>query len=1322
MLERILQFLAETLRVKPHLYRLFGRQEQQEIPDLGLTQLIRTLYRPETIAHEIIPKFFVIPKMISEMPDDQALFLMHHITSPLFHELPWVAHNLASESPLELANIDNITAIMASHEKSLSRTLITLTEPSASELRFQSYVCTVIAYIILDYVSCRLKERFSHEVQYIAEITQWKNLSERYLEKSTVQMTPKKAILAFADACYSIIGKPTAAAAAADVPEHAKQVEKTIHHIRSFPVIKHSLVIRTLDRALDTAGNFDSIKDLLIRLIQDEDKPLVNVALYHPEEFQTLVSYIFHDKPTPKLCTTRLSLLQNGLKPNPHQDPNVRFGFVYALYNNHVLMNKGTPYKGSVMTLLINTFLEERGNSSSPYVRFFMRHLLPHNNFDLALAVCLSTIDTIPSDAKKRLFVKLMDIAGPNQEIVEGWIKILLYKDLPVDIEVYFYGLFKAHIDEGCFGNPVALSGILRAFYQLLEEFWSTEETEEIRRSRLMIKINHIALNMVNYISHAQDEKLTTLFRTLKECDESTNRALFIILISAKAFANPLKHLLNSQQQESSVFLDITSYKPIYLRALTNKLAQLDPRNPRQDILNLFLEHEDRETRSKLILLVLMVVSRNTTQATVTKPGIWIQCLLSIIKSIVIINEPTEMAATLSTHIAALNFSILLPKTQQKLFLKTLQPPTDCELAEITDDSGPAASAVDTKKSRRKRRNRHKKEGEEIASSTSSGEQAGAFEEDQEEDIHDTSHSPVVTGNTSSSEAINACESLSRRESPANSISTEASEEEPLPATELLKKSLLSSIHSIQKYLTEISRFELPRAFDTAVSTIKHAVECVAIGINMPVAEFEINPKLTHYQDLDNPAKLKLEDEWNKHLAKFSWHVQRAIEKYQGAEENVVLLKEEITRQLKIISHCYYKNPRLHISSDILRYLDFIQAHFQSRNIRVTIKGSYFSFPDKACDIDLMLIANHPDAKILFDQQFTAHANQAGFESYSTGLVIKEQFNLQRLCVRLTPTETIDIDFICWNTSLSSDEELNNTALAHLSTCAVNWYLDGHACILPAAARAICCNSPVLKLLNTTPTADEYKSISGYLLKNIIKLGGDVRHDPFIKSLLADYINPESRIANRPDSLADDVLTNRLVVNEVLDYLLTRFHSKTTTEMIRFILKNSLLSVAFQFPQELHEYFTQFSSECFFIPTVDKFPGRMSGPVFLSMYFLGGIAEKSEEERSLFIEKLQSLHDNHQNNLKNYLASTIKILQLIPSDTSMWGKVRSHHQQQKLVSKGPSYYVDSTLLILDTWFISATSSKKGLLNSRSFFALKHAQQSSTQLSPDTLAP
>jgi hypothetical protein len=356
--------------------------------------------------------------------------------------------------------------------------------------------------------------------------------------------------------------------------------------------------------------------------------------------------------------------------------------------------------------------------------------------------------------------------------------------------------------------------------------------------------------------------------------------------------------------------------------------------------------------------------------------------------------------------------------------------------------------------------------------------------------------------------------------------------------------------------------------------------------------------------------------------------------------------------------------------------LSLMSHFFKTNGYRMCIKGSYFAYPELAHDLDILLIPNDKKGP------FNPEQNIKGLETLlhrdiHTGYIDqKDDVLFQKLLIKRSDGQLMDIDLSILSRPLSIRDESEHTARAFLTLCAAHWYVDGHAVMLPKSAQGVCYKRPSLGLLKFFTTED-YLVLSGYLLKNMIKYGTQVRHDPLIKQFIAAYINPETRQLEAESS--------QRIVSNALQYLFDRFDSRTN-KIIAYILSNKLLQAIYPLDEPTWLLCTTYYLVHFNPTNGSFFPMIPSSPAFLVMYFLGGLIDQAEEYRLQRIARLEQLADVGPTQFKMALV----ILKRLPKQTNelFYHKLVYEVDKEKYdLSQQPttSFKVKVFLQILECW-------------------------------------
>lgn len=1302
MLDNLRKLLAITYRATHQLKTYFEHMTSVEThsEELDINTLIQSLYTREDIPKAIIPLFFIIPKAFEDMSVDGVLNMISSLAFPLVEQLPWVikspdfhVQDLTVDEQEVSLYIDQYW--IKAHQQppgAVPGSADSMPLQSPSDDIFHSYMSTVIAYTVLDLMSVLVAEKYPYQLELSCRLARLSKICDLFLINKTVDLGFKHKHMVLGSVLDTLLHQD-ATDPQTDVPKLLKQLAISLKKISSYRTIKHCITVNNLDRCITSAKTFDDIQELLFNLISDHNKPLIDVWNYNSHLIKSIIRLIFNDNPIPQKSKTRLSLLLNGLKASDHQDPFARFNVLYYLHRKYVVIKDVNPYKESILSLMVNTFLDEDGDLSSPYGAYFMDYVLPGEHFGLALALCLSTVSSLNTKMKKDVFASLMQTADPSQGVALNWCKMMQNpKSTPI-IEERFYTLFGFCIDEDCYKTGQLLYALLNGFNEILlqyDELLSQHPSLFIEdKSRSIIRMNRIADGYMKVINRSKNEQLTRVITATLSCHELTSRVILVSLLKAKPLAEIVLRLCTRVRARQLTHGDNVFYEADFIHKISHALTKLDLKNTSQPVLERLLSEENANLRAKLILMLLIVVTQKTKGPTIPKQTIWTNWVLSLVRTVLVTHKDSTIGVMMNQIISSCNiYSFLPPELRQKcLDLVDLKatidqnPPTEEIAKELTKEPEKAKSL------------KHKKKNMTASSKPTVT------------PIRDDQCQPSAVLKQERNDSAGIC-STPKLTSGMSLPKTKLDAEDPSASIDIAQtpfikfhRALVASIEKINTLLHEMNGILLPQGFNQVFIKVQKSalsLQNALIPQSVTKTPDHAMAKSKNYLHLDKPAALDLEEAWNKELAEFSWDILRAMEKYVASVEDlerplehkaIISLVEAI---LASLSHCYFKNLRLHMAEDTIRCLEVIETYYHSKQVRLSIKGSGFAFPKKSGDLDLLLIPETPVEQMLIDDGFLALARKFR-GTISPGPIFQtNDFFSQQVIIVLPNNHEIHIDLVFWKQALTPEQEVENTSRAVLSTCAVNWYLDGHACMQHKTARAICCDSPVLKVLVELKTTEDYMALAGYLLKNIIKYGDSVRHDQHIRKWLAEYVHPETRYAALPNSSQTNIENNQKTISEALAYLFNRFTSRTA-ESIHFIMDQKLLMIMLPMDKNSHDACATYFSRHFFGTDDSALPHNITGPAFLAMFYLGAFIDQTEEKREELIEGLTKSLVPSQTNINVTIKAAIRILALIPINTAAWTQVNIDYNIQKTSSKRLSFEIDALLFIFQMWHPSAPS-------------------------------
>ena len=162
----------------------------------------------------------------------------------------------------------------------------------------------------------------------------------------------------------------------------------------------------------------------------------------------------------------------------------------------------------------------------------------------------------------------------------------------------------------------------------------------------------------------------------LLNCNESTSRVVLISLIGAKPLVDVVKRLcINDKVQKAQLEQNITiCYEEGYLTVLSKALSKLDLSKTPKSILEPLLSNEEASLKARILLMLLVLVSRRITAPIIPKQTIWFNWILSLIRNVLVNHKDTEIGSVMSQLISSLNICSFMPTEHQKEFLYMTTP------------------------------------------------------------------------------------------------------------------------------------------------------------------------------------------------------------------------------------------------------------------------------------------------------------------------------------------------------------------------------------------------------------------------------------------------------------------------------------------------------------------------------------------------------------------------------------------------------------------------------------------------------------------------
>lgn len=549
---------------------------------------------------------------------------------------------------------------------------------------------------------------------------------------------------------------------------------------------------------------------------------------------------------------------------------------------------------------------------------------------------------------------------------------------------------------------------------------------------------------------------------------------------------------------------------------------------------------------------------------------------------------------------------------------------------------------------------------------------------------------------------------------------------EPTPCDNL-REMIRGHLQKLVKLANEIERDALPLSWPNLIAEVRTEVQKVATFVGMPTITAEQCP--IAYFALQISEQKNLENSWNQGLGECCWNLQREIEKFPAGQLRPELLTEfemikaHVEQLVLSASHCYFKNRALHLEAEVVRFLDEVSNYFGQSGLRMVCKGSLFTDPNNAGDLDLSFIPQQDVNEALITAAIMGLNEHLatpiiGRELRCVGSVLQYQVEIE-----LVKGKTLEVDLNFLLRPRTVEQELEETLQAFLSACAVNWdVVEGHALMKVQTARSICCASPVLKLL-ALPPEDKLIELSGYFVKNIMKFQ-HFRRDPFLKEFMQQYITPQTRHLSFFVVSAELHEKNQVIIKESLWYLLKRFHHRPEASM-RFILENNLLQIPTLFSQSAYERCHTYFNQHFMTTNQGYVVDNVSSSIFLAMFFLPLVIDIPNNSALTKEMVLEGLRRDYKS-IQAIMGMTIMILKALPTTTIELYALTVNSKAQQMVKSDLSVKERALLTLLQSWHsvnlleletsvdIKATSSNEVIPMSRADLRAKISGQAPVQ--------
>ena len=451
--------------------------------------------------------------------------------------------------------------------------------------------------------------------------------------------------------------------------------------IEHVPIIRLSMIVHTLHHQLNTAKTFKDIEGVLVQFVKDPRKPLIDIYQYCPQVFQTIVDYIWSDKPNSKLSNARFLLLMAGLNQasgNAH-DHSALFFLLFSSYRKCLMSEEYKLYEDTLLTLIVNTILEceESMRARSFQVNYFLRHILPIDKYvDIALAMAISTCNTLSIKEKKSLFVTLMTPIQPKGEMILNWCHILQCPELTTDVHAAFYELVGAHIEQRCLQTPQTYRPFLNGFQALYEQFLCQSSEVETNLS-VTTKMDAIAERLIACVQRSSDEQLIQFFKTFSSFTEKEKQTVLMVLfVKGKSLAELIEPLITVEKSAKKPPQEKTSrWHKDYWSTATKAIMRLDLNYPPDWLLEKLLAKDGVHQQVILLLMSLIIMFQKKNDSLVPKLVSWKQWIWSLIHTILVAHPETAIGKEMRQMIESLDIKSYLPKEDQGLLIHLMTQP-----------------------------------------------------------------------------------------------------------------------------------------------------------------------------------------------------------------------------------------------------------------------------------------------------------------------------------------------------------------------------------------------------------------------------------------------------------------------------------------------------------------------------------------------------------------------------------------------------------------------------------------------------------------------
>jgi hypothetical protein len=1081
------------------------------------------------------------------------------------------------------------------------------------------------------------------------------------------------------------------------IPGYLHQIKHGLTSLFRYEPIRHWLSDYYLSTLQRTQLNFEMIRALITTCTPGEGRPFIHVWLTDRTLILNLVkitlesnhlSYmveLMRKEATKKLrySLSQLFSLAAGLLPAQSTEAkDVFFQFIIALCEHYV---DKEDFSKIIAAFCIKLFLENDGVGLEHHKDALVKAITRFNDFNLAMAFCIALyarqLELRNADTKIYKKKWYQHLGGDdNVNIASNWYNLYANQWSAFDpvynlfkcIELPFLDSYSAHLTAASRSKFEALSALCQAIVKLRKQHALLVAQKEEDNTFVLDRMEHCSSRLIHVISG--NGELECALRTVQSLISAADVRLLLTLISHSL---PMRPIFNQLVSDDTNYLQDN-----YFDVLSAQLSRKKMKGNKKlvHLLLTWVGDDDGKAigASELIMVLLILVTKSSGSASpmdIPELEKWRSFVFSLITGIAMAKVSLLRKVMLEV-VQACNVHSFLPlKYRTELFnalsdgqALAIEPGQLHQLLSLFEEK-----VVKNKKKKNKPGDR---EGTQTTTDMALLETIGGritvmshcFDDDSA--FSDDFFS--IDGEPRSRDTVTP---IVVRDMALESVLIV---NPPVVKTQfnLLCDFLYAIAKTMDKKLNVMETItELPISWLSKVSQVKDNMMRLKSILNINLEQLsEISSiPLLPYNVLSSSDKIALEQEWNRTLASFCANVEREVANYMTVSSLPDAFESTINDVLLVLNTAYFKNIGLYINDgELIECLSLLSQYFEKNNYRVCIKGSSFAYPKQAHDLDILLIPevqkSIPTLKGL--------SKALKREVFSGVITQIDAVVFQKITIQRVDGREIDIDLNIQLHPLSDQEEQNYTARALLTTCAVHWYVDGHAVMLPKTAQGVCHKNPTLGLLKEL-TIDDYPFVSGYILKNIIKYGDQVRYDPQMKQFIQTYLNPATRNMS--------VEINQLILRNALQYVFDRFESRVN-KTIAYVSMNQLLQAIYPLDESTWNLCTTYFSAHFMQAKDHGFASTVSSPAFLVMYFLGGFIDQPEEKRVQFIATLEQFIDQGLTQLNIALAILVKL----PTQTNGLFQHKLMYEEAKALfdlshQNHASFKSKTVLQILDLW-------------------------------------